>query len=166
GPAVRDDAQPRRAYPRQLPVLPDHRAQRGRLQEDHPGVRGFDHRAAGIGVPAAPRGHRAHGDGPVATCGARRAPGARSGGPPGLVRTQSRCPRQVPQGRLNMSAVKPAPAAGTEVDYDPFAGGALARVVPTTEPQREIWLADQLGRDASLAFNESVTMRLRGRLDV
>lgn len=65
-----------------------------------------------------------------------------------------------------MSAVKPAPAAGTEVDYDPFAGGALARVVPTTEPQREIWLADQLGRDASLAFNESVTMRLRGRLDV
>ncbi|WP_417473049.1 amino acid adenylation domain-containing protein [Luteimonas mephitis] len=64
-----------------------------------------------------------------------------------------------------MSAVKPIPAAGTAVDYDPFADGALARVVPTTEPQREIWLADQLGRDASLAFNESVTMRLRGRLD-
>jgi hypothetical protein len=64
-----------------------------------------------------------------------------------------------------MSAVKPIPAAGTAVDYDPFADGALARVVPTTEPQREIWLADQLGRDASLAFNESVTMRLKGRLD-
>src|SRR3546814_2808662 len=28
-----------------------------------------------------------------------------------------------------------------------------------------MWLADELGRDASLAFNESVTMRLKGRLD-
>ena len=52
------------------------------------------------------------------------------------------------------------------VDYDPFAGGALALVVPTTEPQREIWLADQLGVDASLAFNLSVSLSLRGRLDV
>jgi amino acid adenylation domain-containing protein len=52
------------------------------------------------------------------------------------------------------------------VDYDPFAGGALAMVVPTTEPQREIWLADQLGMEASLAFNLSVSLLLRGRLDV
>ena len=51
------------------------------------------------------------------------------------------------------------------VDYDPFAGGELLRVVPTTEPQREVWLADQLGQDASLAFNESVSLRLRGTLD-
>ena len=51
------------------------------------------------------------------------------------------------------------------VDYDPFADGPVARVVPTTEPQREIWLADRLGVDASLAFNESVTLRLRGMLD-
>ncbi len=51
------------------------------------------------------------------------------------------------------------------VDYDPFAGGALARVVPTTEPQRELWLASQLGEDASLAYNESVSLRLRGALD-
>ncbi|MET0892541.1 MAG: condensation domain-containing protein, partial [Pseudoxanthomonas sp.] len=51
------------------------------------------------------------------------------------------------------------------VDYDPFAGGELLRVVPTTEPQREVWLADQLGKDASLAFNESVSLRLRGALD-
>jgi amino acid adenylation domain-containing protein len=55
--------------------------------------------------------------------------------------------------------------ASHAVDYDPFAGGELVRVVPTTEPQREIWLADQLGPDASLAFNESVSLRLRGRLD-
>ncbi|PKM14866.1 MAG: non-ribosomal peptide synthetase [Gammaproteobacteria bacterium HGW-Gammaproteobacteria-2] len=52
------------------------------------------------------------------------------------------------------------------VDYDPFAGAPLLRVVPTTEPQREVWLADQLGRDASLAFNESVSLRLRGALQV
>ncbi len=58
-----------------------------------------------------------------------------------------------------------APKAQAAVDYDPFAGGALARVVPTTEPQREVWLADRLGRDASLAFNESVSLRLRGALD-
>ncbi len=51
------------------------------------------------------------------------------------------------------------------VDYDPFAGGALTRVVPTTEPQREVWLASQLGEDASLAYNESVSLRLRGPLD-
>lgn len=37
--------------------------------------------------------------------------------------------------------------------------------VPPTEPQREIWLAAQLGDDASCAFNESVTLRLRGALD-
>jgi amino acid adenylation domain-containing protein len=59
-----------------------------------------------------------------------------------------------------------APATASHaVDYDPFADGELLRVVPTTEPQREIWLADKLGRDASLAFNESVSLRLRGRLD-
>lgn len=51
------------------------------------------------------------------------------------------------------------------VDYDPFAGGELDRVVPTTEPQREVWLAAQLGTDATLAFNESASLRLRGRLD-
>ncbi|KAF1710016.1 non-ribosomal peptide synthetase [Pseudoxanthomonas kalamensis DSM 18571] len=51
------------------------------------------------------------------------------------------------------------------VDYDPFADGLLARVVPTTEPQREVWLATQLGQEASLAYNESVSLHLRGELD-
>ncbi|HEY5783090.1 MAG TPA: condensation domain-containing protein, partial [Lysobacter sp.] len=63
-----------------------------------------------------------------------------------------------------MIAVQPSPQ--NPVDYDPFAEGTLARVVPTTEPQREIWLADQLGPDASLAFNESARMHLRGVLDI
>ncbi len=61
-----------------------------------------------------------------------------------------------------------APAASNlaNSDFDPFAGPALARVVPTTEAQREVWLADQLGREASLAYNESISLRLRGSLDL
>jgi len=50
-------------------------------------------------------------------------------------------------------------------DHDPFAGGELERVVPTTEAQREVWLADSLGRDASLAYNESIRLDLDGPLD-
>ncbi len=49
--------------------------------------------------------------------------------------------------------------------FDPFAGMDLARTVPTTEPQREVWLASQMDADASLAYNESVTLRLTGVLD-
>ncbi|HXE77193.1 MAG TPA: amino acid adenylation domain-containing protein [Rhodanobacter sp.] len=64
-----------------------------------------------------------------------------------------------------MSMGTPDKDAAIVVDYDPFADGALSRVVPSTEPQREIWLADQLGPDASLAYNESVSLRLRGPLD-
>ena len=37
---------------------------------------------------------------------------------------------------------------------------------PSTEPQREIWLADRLSPEASLAYNESVSLHLRGELDV
>ncbi|HZW18378.1 MAG TPA: amino acid adenylation domain-containing protein [Luteimonas sp.] len=58
------------------------------------------------------------------------------------------------------------PAGLDSVDYDPFGAGALARVAPTTEPQREVWLADKLGAEASLAYNESVLLRMRGALDV
>ncbi len=65
---------------------------------------------------------------------------------------------------MNLASNTPA-MTQTAIDYDPFAGGVLARVVPTTESQREVWLADKLGRDASLAFNESVSLRLRGQLD-
>lgn len=65
---------------------------------------------------------------------------------------------------MSASALVPE-AAAVPVDYDPFADGVLSRVVPTTEPQREVWLADRLGRDASLAFNESVSLRLHGKLD-
>ncbi len=53
----------------------------------------------------------------------------------------------------------------TAVDYDPFADAPLARVVPSTESQREIWLAAKLEAEASLAYNESVSLRLHGSLD-
>jgi amino acid adenylation domain-containing protein len=50
-------------------------------------------------------------------------------------------------------------------DFDPFAGPSVSLGVPSTEPQREIWTATQIGDDASLAYNESVNLRLRGPLD-
>ena len=52
------------------------------------------------------------------------------------------------------------------VEHDPFADAPIGRVVPTTEPQREVWLASQLGAEASLAYNESISLRLHGVLDV
>jgi amino acid adenylation domain-containing protein len=51
-------------------------------------------------------------------------------------------------------------------ELDPFAGGAITAMVASTEPQREVWTATQIGTDASLAFNESASIRLRGVLDV
>ncbi|NID03432.1 amino acid adenylation domain-containing protein [Luteibacter jiangsuensis] len=57
-------------------------------------------------------------------------------------------------------------AAATAVDYDPFAGAPLARLVPTTAAQREVWLASRLEPEASLAYNEAVSLNLKGLLDV
>lgn len=53
-----------------------------------------------------------------------------------------------------------------QVNHDPFADGVLERVVSTTEPQREIWLATQLGDEASLAYNESISVTFSGELDL
>ncbi len=52
------------------------------------------------------------------------------------------------------------------VDFDPFAGSELSGTAPSTEGQREIWAATQMGEDASAAFNESVSLRFAGDLDV
>jgi glutamate-1-semialdehyde-2,1-aminomutase len=46
----------------------------------------------------------------------------------------------------------------------PVTVNAASEVIPT-EAQKEIWLAAQLGDDASCAFNESFTVRMKGRLD-
>ncbi|OOG46263.1 hypothetical protein B0E52_04655 [Rhodanobacter sp. C06] len=64
-----------------------------------------------------------------------------------------------------MNTPMDAHAGLSTVDYDPFASPALERVVPSTEAQREIWLAAKLGEDASLAYNEAVALHLHGALD-
>ena len=58
------------------------------------------------------------------------------------------------------------PTAAPAEDFDPFSGGLIERIVATTEAQREVWLGDQLSPEASLAYNESLRMRLKGELDV
>ncbi|RSZ37270.1 MULTISPECIES: non-ribosomal peptide synthetase [unclassified Variovorax] len=44
-------------------------------------------------------------------------------------------------------------------------GGVVDCIIPTTESQREVWLGATLGTEASMAYNESVVLRLRGELD-
>jgi len=54
----------------------------------------------------------------------------------------------------------------TPVEFDPFASGELDRTAPATEEQEEIWAAVQVGGEpANLAYNESVSLRMKGRLD-
>ena len=55
------------------------------------------------------------------------------------------------------AAVKPAAAVATTAGPD--------EPLALTESQTEIWLAAQMGDEASCAFNESVSLRLRGALD-
>ncbi|HEX3758844.1 MAG TPA: amino acid adenylation domain-containing protein, partial [Kofleriaceae bacterium] len=55
------------------------------------------------------------------------------------------------------------PAARAQVAVPAEAG---VRQAPSTEPQREVWLAARLGPEASLAYNESVSLHLRGELDI
>jgi hypothetical protein len=51
------------------------------------------------------------------------------------------------------------------VDFDPFAGPAIESTIPTTEAQREVFTASLMGREASCAYNESVSLELTGALD-
>lgn len=58
-----------------------------------------------------------------------------------------------------MTSQLTAPPAET----DGVATGGMSRVA-TTDAQRELWTASQLGASASLAFNEAVAISLRGAL--
>ncbi|RYY77056.1 MAG: amino acid adenylation domain-containing protein [Gammaproteobacteria bacterium] len=51
------------------------------------------------------------------------------------------------------------------LSHNPFAFGELAAAVDSTESQREVWLASQFGDDANCAFNESVFIHLKGKLN-
>ena len=46
------------------------------------------------------------------------------------------------------------------VDFDPFVGAPIERTVPTTEAQREVFIASTMGEEASCAYNESVSLEL------
>lgn len=50
--------------------------------------------------------------------------------------------------------------------FDPFAGSSIVATAASTESQREIWTATRIGPEASLAFNESITLRFAGALDL
>lgn len=52
------------------------------------------------------------------------------------------------------------------VQFDPFQGPEIEKVVPLIEPQAEIWAACQIGSDdANRSYNESVSLTLTGSLD-
>lgn len=55
-------------------------------------------------------------------------------------------------------ATLPQSAAGTAVGHD-------ALTAPVTEAQKEIWLSDQIGEDASCSYNESFSLSLKGWLN-
>ena len=49
--------------------------------------------------------------------------------------------------------------------FNPFAGGEIERVVPSTGPQREVLAASRVSEEANTAFNEAVELSFKGRLD-
>ncbi len=52
------------------------------------------------------------------------------------------------------------------VDFNPFEGNEIEKIAITNEPQREVWLSCILGgEEASLAYNESVSLELRGKFN-
>jgi len=52
------------------------------------------------------------------------------------------------------------------VEFDPFAGPVVVRTAPTTEPQREVWTASWIDPGSSCSYNESISLRLSGPLDI
>ncbi|MFC5412531.1 amino acid adenylation domain-containing protein [Larkinella bovis] len=54
----------------------------------------------------------------------------------------------------------------TPVEFDPFAGPEIARVAPSTEPQKEIWTACQLGgENATRSYNLLTSLLFKGPFD-
>lgn len=52
------------------------------------------------------------------------------------------------------------------IDYNPFEGPKIQKVVPATEPQQEVWLSCIIGGDeANIAYNESLAMQFSGSLN-
>ena len=51
-------------------------------------------------------------------------------------------------------------------EFNPFAAGEILRLCPTTAPQQEIIASAQFGDEANTAFNEAVSIRIDGPLEV
>lgn len=51
------------------------------------------------------------------------------------------------------------------MEFDPFAGGEIERVSPTTAPQKEILTSAKVSDEANTAFNEAVALNVKGTLD-
>lgn len=53
-----------------------------------------------------------------------------------------------------------------EVNFDPFAGPKLIKVISPTQSQLEIWLSCIMGGDdANRSYNESISLKLKGDLN-
>ncbi len=50
-------------------------------------------------------------------------------------------------------------------NFNPFAGGIIARVSPSTQPQQEVIATAQLSDQANTAFNEAVSLSFSGPID-
>ncbi len=61
--------------------------------------------------------------------------------------------------RKTNSRTFPASVGAVPVEH------ADVRSIPLTDAQRQLWITAQIGPDASRAYNESVTLRMRGRFD-
>ncbi len=54
----------------------------------------------------------------------------------------------------------------SEPTFDPFAGGEISRLCPTTAPQQEIITSSKMSDEANTAFNEAVSLRVNGTLEI
>lgn len=52
------------------------------------------------------------------------------------------------------------------IDFNPFKGNTIEKVLPVTEAQQEVWLSCKIGgNEANLAYNESISLQFSGKLD-
>lgn len=61
---------------------------------------------------------------------------------------------------------EPTITIDNRTNFNPFAGPEIERVIYTTQPQAEIWIACKMGDDdANRAYNESISLILNGSLN-
>ncbi|WP_101760227.1 non-ribosomal peptide synthetase [Oceanicoccus sp. KOV_DT_Chl] len=53
----------------------------------------------------------------------------------------------------------------SEANFNPFAGGEILRISPTTAPQREVVASCKMSAEANIAFNEAVAVAIDGEIN-